>query len=79
MSTGHDRPILGDPIVINGVKYRIRQITATSLFYLSKPPTRLARYSIEWPRGLRYDAKAGVWRAPDGVAVRTITPRGGSR
>ena len=67
---------IGDPIIVNGMKYRIRQITATSILYLSKPRAQLARYRIAWPRGLRFDQAVGAWRAPDGVDITTIKSKG---
>ena len=63
---------IGDLIIINGVKYRIRQITATSILYLSKPRGRLAHCRVAWPRGLRFDEAADAWRAPDGINITAI-------
>lgn len=69
---------VGDPIVVNGVKYRLRQICAWGPLYLSKPPAHWPQFKISVPREqLRYDARAGVWRAPDGVNVDRIKPKGG--
>lgn len=63
-------PRIGEAIIVNGAKYRIRDITATGLFYLSRPLESLACYSLAWPRGLRYDARIQAWRAPDGLDVK---------
>ena len=74
--TGPGKVRAGDLIDVNGQRYRIRQITETSLFFLSKGRARLARYKIAWPRGLRLDARAGAWRTPDGTDVKLIDPKG---
>jgi hypothetical protein len=71
------RPTIDDAIIVNGNKYRIRHITATGIFYLSKPLRALARYRMAWPRGLRFDEAIGAWRAPDGIAITTIKSKGG--
>lgn len=52
-------PTLGDPVVVDGTKYRIRALTAT----VARLRTSFGGHSaVVDPRALTWDAGAGLWR-----------------
>lgn len=52
-------PALGDPVVVEGTKYRIRSLTET----VARLRTSFGgEQAVVDPRNLSWDATAGLWR-----------------
>lgn len=60
-------PELGDPVVVDGVKYRIRALAIDT----ARLRTSFGgNEAVVDPRSLAWDARAGVWRAERCIPTR---------
>ena len=64
---------LGDPVVIDGTKYRIREIPLMHTFNVSLSPARTARFVLRATGELEWDRIAGLWRVPSGSTIEALT------
>ena len=55
-------PALGDPIVIEGTKYRVKEINATAGTLRARTSFGGGWVTVEGIDGLVWDCIAGVWR-----------------
>lgn len=65
-------PKIGDAIVIDGEKYRLRGKGGHGdLLFLARCPKRNPTHVLVWDGHLDYDDRAGVWRA-DGMNLALL-------
>jgi len=61
-----DAPRVGDAVVIDGKKYRIREVLSQTEYYLSAVPKRITTHYVDLEKPLAWDNSVGVFR-PDGL------------
>lgn len=66
---------VGDPVVVEGTKYRIRSIEG-SCYSVAAAPKRTATHRLEGE--LTWDARVGVWRT-NGFVMQSIVSSGGTQ
>jgi len=66
---------VGDPIVIAGDKYRIREVIGDHALYVAVCPKRNPTHRVSFYGSPGWDSYAGVWRLPHFYSLSPIARR----